>query len=169
MQEQHKHQIHSVTRKPPVVMQIQPVAAFQISTHRHIPTAVAGLVIDGNKNTSFNIESTVMCQATETETNPWLAIDLGEKFHVQRVEVTNRQDCCSERATNLQVGVTNTPPEVGRGYDMDRNTLCGWKEGRMGAVGVIYCPDYISGRFVVVQFETVDIMNICEIEIFGYK
>ncbi len=97
------------------------------------------------------------------------AADLGAEYHVQRVEVTNRQDCCMQRASNLRVGVTNTRPVPGQGFIMDRDTLCGWKRGAMGAIGVIYCPDYISGRFVVVQFETVNVMNICEVDIFGYK
>lgn len=40
---------------------------------------------------------------TENEKNPWVSIDLGGKKTVRAVEVTNRSDCCGERAVPLSV------------------------------------------------------------------
>jgi hypothetical protein len=38
---------------------------------------------------------------TETETNPWVEIDLGAPKKIRRIEVINRADCCADRATPL--------------------------------------------------------------------
>jgi hypothetical protein len=43
---------------------------------------------------------------TETETNPWVEIDLGAPTKVRRIEVINRGDCCADRATPLVVEVS---------------------------------------------------------------
>jgi F5/8 type C domain-containing protein len=43
---------------------------------------------------------------TETQDNPWAEIDLGAPKKVRRVEVVNRDDCCSENAIPLVVEVS---------------------------------------------------------------
>ena len=43
---------------------------------------------------------------TETESNPWVEIDLGAPQKVHRIEVVNRGDCCAERATPLVAEVS---------------------------------------------------------------
>jgi hypothetical protein len=40
---------------------------------------------------------------TETEYNPWVEFDLGAPKTVHRVELTNRTDCCTERAVPLVI------------------------------------------------------------------
>jgi hypothetical protein len=40
---------------------------------------------------------------TDPEMNPWVELDLGKAKTIRRVEVTNRTDCCSERAVPLVV------------------------------------------------------------------
>jgi hypothetical protein len=54
---------------------------------------------------------------TNDEANPWAELDLGapKKFH--RIEVTNRDDCCAERAVPLIVETSTDGShwaEVGR-------------------------------------------------------
>lgn len=44
---------------------------------------------------------------TQNETNPWITIDLGESKTVRMVEVTNRSDCCAERAVPLSVELSD--------------------------------------------------------------
>lgn len=54
---------------------------------------------------------------TNDEERPWLQIDLGEERAVSRVVVTNRFDCCRERATPLVIevrGATGGFREVAR-------------------------------------------------------
>jgi hypothetical protein len=44
---------------------------------------------------------------TMEEDKPWVEIDLGGKKHFSAVRVTNREDCCGERAVPLAVEVSN--------------------------------------------------------------
>jgi hypothetical protein len=44
---------------------------------------------------------------TEKENNPWLEYDLGKPKAIHRIEVTNRPDCCRERAIPLIVEMSN--------------------------------------------------------------
>ena len=43
---------------------------------------------------------------TQEEQNPWLEIDLGTPHHISGVKVSNREDCCSERAVPLVIEVS---------------------------------------------------------------
>jgi hypothetical protein len=40
---------------------------------------------------------------TDPEPNPWAELDLGAPKTIQRIEITNRKDCCSDRAVPLIV------------------------------------------------------------------
>ena len=44
---------------------------------------------------------------------PWLALFLGSKARVDRVEIWNRRDCCGHRLRNLEVRVTDSLPSSG--------------------------------------------------------
>ena len=51
----------------------------------------AGLANDGNRQTNYNV-SVNGCAASESETNPWWAVDLGGPTIVFVVKLTNRGD-----------------------------------------------------------------------------
>lgn len=58
----------------------------------------------------------IFCHSTDEE-SPWLEVDLGREREVSRVVVTNRFDCCRERATPMVVqvrGATGALREVAR-------------------------------------------------------
>jgi hypothetical protein len=40
---------------------------------------------------------------TEAESSPWVELDLGAPKTIRRVEVTNRTDCCTDRAIPLVI------------------------------------------------------------------
>jgi hypothetical protein len=44
---------------------------------------------------------------TEKENNPWLEYDLGAPKAIHRIEITNRAECCEERAVPLIVEMSN--------------------------------------------------------------
>ena len=44
---------------------------------------------------------------------PWLAIYLGSKARVDRVEIWNRRDCCGHRLRNFEVRVADSLPSSG--------------------------------------------------------
>ncbi len=150
----------------PDVSEIKPVDAFQISTHTAAPGRddSAQQAIDGSDDTFMH---------TPSHTNPRWCADMQGIYHIKRVIVTNiNKDAhgpAHARAINLRVGVTNTRPQVGENLALDGYTLCEEKPGFMGPVGIVNCPDGVSGQYVVVQFKTTDFMIIAEVKIYGYK
>ena len=44
---------------------------------------------------------------TNRENNPWMEYDLGKPTAIKRLEITNRQECCEERAIPLIVETSN--------------------------------------------------------------
>ncbi len=142
----------------PEILEIRPVEAFQISIFHpglYLPSAA----IDGNLN-NF--------QHTERHINPWWCAKMDAEYHVTSVVITNRKNCCADRATNLRVGLTNTAPIVGQNLSLDAYSLCEEKPGLMGSVAFVSCPDDISGQYLVVQFRTENWMNIAEVKIYGF-
>ena len=56
--------------------------------------------------------TTTICVVPEARA-PWLALDLGRGAHVERVEISSREDCCGESLRNFQVRVTGSLPPSG--------------------------------------------------------
>lgn len=50
---------------------------------------------------------------TKNERDPWLEIDLGEERAVHEIEITNRFDCCGERAIPLVLELAGKDGELG--------------------------------------------------------
>ncbi len=146
----------------PTISEIKPANAFQISTFTGDGPSYntrAETAIDGNENNWTH---------TEIHTNPWWAADMGGIYHVKTVMITNRLGYYARRSVNLRVGVTNTSPVVGQSLALNASTLCGEKPGLMGEIGVVTCPDHVSGRYLIVQFQTKEYMNIAEVKIYGF-
>ncbi len=146
----------------PELKEIKPLEAFQISDLSSSGQKAA-LAIDEDLETATH---------TKSHLNPWLTVDMGKKYHITRVVVTNwkiknRPDVVN-RATNLRVGVTNTRPVVGGNLPLNAYALCGEKPGLMGEVGDFTCQNNVSGRYLVVQFQITSWMNIAEVQIYGF-
>ncbi len=149
----------------PDVYEIRPGDVFQISVHTdsHGRKYPAGNAIDSNDDTFMH---------TQRHTNPWWCADMQDIYHIKRVVVTNRKEVSQgvlDRSTNLRVGVTDTRPQVGKDLALDSYKLCAAEDGTMGPVGIVDCPDNVSGQYVIVQFEITEVMNIAEIQIYGYR
>ena len=63
---------------------------------------------------------------------------VGESYNVTKVIITNRAECCSERAVDVRVGVTDTEPVPGVDISPDSYTLCAEKQGKD-----TYRPDFV--------------------------
>jgi hypothetical protein len=63
---------------------------------------------------------------TEEEKNPWLQIDLGRAQTFNRVEVTNRDDCCPDRAVPLILEVSPNA-ETWKEVVRTTNTFSQWE------------------------------------------
>lgn len=49
--------------------------------------------VDGDTNPDMGAGS---CFQTKLEVRPWITIDLGAVFEIQRIRIVNRGDCCGE-------------------------------------------------------------------------
>jgi len=66
--------------------------SFQVSTYTdEYGPHPASLANDGNLNTNYKMKVNG-CAASERETNPWWAVDLGGPTLVFMVKLTNRDD-----------------------------------------------------------------------------
>ncbi|MDX1963657.1 MAG: chitobiase/beta-hexosaminidase C-terminal domain-containing protein [Pirellulales bacterium] len=64
---------------------------------------------DGNTSSSFFNGS---LSSTDTETNPWWSVDLGEEKQIGLIKVFNRGDCCGERLSQAIVEVLDGEGKV---------------------------------------------------------
>lgn len=100
--------------------------------------------------------------------HPWMRINLLEKITVQRVELLNREDCCSERLNHYGVYITN---EIVPREELKPDMLCGKKQidtpGKPGERIVINCNGLI-GQYVTVMINAdKGTLTLCEVEVFG--
>jgi hypothetical protein len=69
----------------------------------------ASLAIDGNTNGYWQYESIT---ATPWMTDPFWEVTLDTQYYISRVDVYNRDDCCSERIANFIITIYNEGIEV---------------------------------------------------------
>ncbi|XP_077990235.1 uncharacterized protein LOC144444621 [Glandiceps talaboti] len=121
----------------------------------------ASRAVDGFKSTSWIDES---CTHTQEDSDPWWRVDLGDTYPIDRVVVTNRKDCCSERLRGAVV-------RVGSESEMFHvNTQCGRtvKNNRAssGRPITFKCRG-ATGRYVSVQLEGwTQYLTLCEVEVY---
>jgi len=60
----------------------------------------ASRAVDGNSDANWGGNS---CTHTHNEPNPWWNVDFGATKTIEKVQVTNRADCCGERLTGFSV------------------------------------------------------------------
>ena len=83
---------------------LTPISASQSSTYiGNERDWGAANCIDGNSGPGK------MCH-TQNDPYPWLALDVGKTFVIERVEIFNRHDCCGERTRKVEVRVSEELP-----------------------------------------------------------
>ncbi len=60
--------------------------------------------VDRNKLTNYFSSS---CTHTASTNKPWWKVDLGQRYLVSNLKITNRGDCCGSRLSNFDVKVDN--------------------------------------------------------------
>ncbi len=58
---------------------------------------------DDDTEILMNTRQTGFSFHTEFELNPWLIVDLNEIHELHSIKVTNRLDCCQEKASKLKI------------------------------------------------------------------
>merc|ERR1711988_198402 len=119
------------------------------------------LAIDGVVDTNLLNHH---CSHTEIRVeSPWWAVDLGSIKTLQSVSITNREDCCCDRMSNVRVALTmQEPPYPGPPYDngfhLDSDTqVCHYETQSNGMWGCgetkkLECYEGgATGRYLVIQ------------------
>ena len=112
---------------------------------------------------------------TDKRKYPWVQIELQTEAYLYHVQITNRLDkCCWKRLSNIEVRSGNYKVPGGYGEKIRKNQNCGWYRNTATAdkiVVTIDCQEPVFGRYVTIQIldESVDILNIADVDIIGKK
>jgi hypothetical protein len=116
----------------------------------------SSLAVDGNRD--GNLENMSVTHTCEKLDNPWWRVDLGSLHRIVNVVIYNRRDCCPTRTRNFYVHIMNENTDIvaSKYYD--------------GVVSdkVAVNLDHAEGRFVQIQLTGNDILNLAEVEVYGY-
>ena len=126
-------------------------AASQSSTTDPFP---ANLAVDGIRSygATRNVASTL------SEMRPWWQVDLASSRRITRIDVWRRDDgCCTSRITNFDV-LYSTDAVTWTTFAYEPGTA-GFPSSYAGSV---------MGRYVRIQLRGTDLLNITEVEIYGY-
>ncbi|XP_077866770.1 uncharacterized protein LOC102809222 [Saccoglossus kowalevskii] len=123
----------------------------------------ASNAVDGNTATNWGSGS---CTSTKKEHGAWWKVDLGAKYFVYEVIVTNRKDCCENRIVNSEI-------RVGLSEDISRNTQCGdiITESQTSQANIYFeCSGPIVGRYVSMQLvDKSELLNFCEMQVMAVE
>ncbi|XP_072249502.1 uncharacterized protein [Leuresthes tenuis] len=125
--------------------------------------AAAYNAIDGNTDSTFEHGS---CTHTTEQTNPWWRVDLLESYVITSMQITNRGDCCGNRIEGAKIYIGNT-----KDYNDPNSKLVATVAGIPdGATETITLSDLVEGRYVTVVIPGSNkILNLCEVEVYGYR
>jgi hypothetical protein len=110
--------------------------------------------VDGVKNGSYGFH-------TESETNPWWQVDLGENVDLAEIRIFNRLDCCSERARTIQILLSNDGVNWTTAYS-NKGTVFGGTDGNPLSVSL----QGYSARFIRLQLNETNYLHLDEVEIY---
>ncbi|KAI8493616.1 hypothetical protein Bbelb_285370 [Branchiostoma belcheri] len=117
-----------------------------------------GRAVDGNDSPVYSSNS---CTHTAREANPWWRVDLGSSLCVDRVVVTNRKDCCSNRLNRFKVYVGDNP-------DVLKNPTCGGAQRVRGKGTITVNCGRLTGRYVGIALAGKRrVLTLCEVQVFG--
>ena len=76
------------------------------------------------------------------EKQPWIEFRMAEETEVDRIEIIDRLDCCSERFENVEVRV---------GYDKDISVSCGVQSYKGSKTYIFNCPTNARGNHIFIN------------------
>jgi len=133
--------------------------ASQSSTIHEGPASRA---IDGKTSGSWHDKTCTHTQnaASQQGAQPWLKINLFDRYIVTHVKLNNRVDCCSERLSNAVVEVL--------GLDGQVVGECGNTGDMKGIVRkVITCEKPLTGAYVNIRQTNGEYLTLCEVQVNG--
>eukprot|EP00058_Branchiostoma_floridae_P002515 XP_002588003.1 hypothetical protein BRAFLDRAFT_125400 [Branchiostoma floridae] len=116
--------------------------------------------VDGNTDTNWGGGS---CTHTRTEANPAWRVDLGQTYQIDKVNIYNRRDCCSDRLDpfNIYIGNSETATE---------NPKCGGDHRIGNQASMSISCNRMRGRYVFVRLPgSQRTLTLCEVQVIGAR
>gem|GEM_PF-1261023 len=138
--------------------------ATQVSTLAVGLDLGASKAIDGDTNGDFEAFT---LSHTNLASEAWWEIDLGASYDLSRIEVFNRTDCCAESLQNFHILVSDAP------FVSTSLAATQAQPGVLDLAQVAIAPTQSTialsrrGRFVRIQLEAADYLQLAEVEIYG--
>lgn len=141
--------------------------ASQSSTGPWVVAGVRGFAykaIDGNTAANWGVGTMTH---TNLDAQAWWQVDLGEVKFIDSIKTYNRTDCCSSRATNFHVLVSDVP---------FAGTSLAAAQGQSGVsdyhiTGQMAAPTTVTvgrtGRYVRVQLQNTNYLHMAEVQVIG--
>ncbi|XP_026104102.1 fucolectin-like [Carassius auratus] len=103
------------------------------------------------------------CSHTDNELSPWWRLDLLDSYHIYNVTITNRNDCCSEQTTGVEIRIGNSLENNG-----NNNPRCAVTSSLpVGSTVSFFCGG-MKGRYVNMYIPNIQInLALCEVEVYG--
>ena len=113
-------------------------------------------IVDGNREDMMRHGNNNLCSASALMTDPWYVIVFLNVIEIRHMLLVNRQDCCSSYMYNFDVLIND-------------NKLCGARRHNMTGVAwkYIWCVPVAIGRTVKIAFYGLQVISLCEVEIYG--
>eukprot|EP00112_Aurelia_sp_Birch-Aquarium-sp1_P017439 Seg4041.4 transcript_id=Seg4041.4/GoldUCD/mRNA.D3Y31 product=Fucolectin-4 protein_id=Seg4041.4/GoldUCD/D3Y31 len=98
---------------------------------------------------------------------PWFRVDLLQKACIKSVALKNRKNgCCWNRMNPFDVRIGDSLENDGR---VNLKCVSGGSFTIPDQYRSFECPKIMCGRYVMVFAETASLMEICELEVYGYQ
>ncbi len=137
--------------------------ATQSSTYQNAPAALA---IDGNMNGSMANGSVAV---TNLDSQAWWELDLGRMVEIDSIRLWNRTDCCGDRLGNFHVLVSEEPFSSQTLADVQNQDGVSDYPVSGTAAGQTDVPIDRFGRYVRVQLEGSNHLQLAEVQVFGQR
>ena len=114
--------------------------------------------VNGKKTGGFGFH-------TDLEESPWWMVDLGLSVPISRVDVYNREDCCSERSRSLSIELSHDGVQFTRVYG-GFNHFGGALTNRPLSIRL---NNEFGARFVKLQLNEPGVLHLDEVEVYAER
>uniref|UniRef100_A0A8C2AXN9 Fucolectin tachylectin-4 pentraxin-1 domain-containing protein n=1 Tax=Cyprinus carpio TaxID=7962 RepID=A0A8C2AXN9_CYPCA len=117
----------------------------------------------GAANAIDGIRYTPRCSHTGYELNPWWRLDLLDYYNIYKVTITNRDDCCLDETTGVEIRIGNSLVNNG-----NNNPRCAVTSLVPARSTVSFSCGGMEGRYVNMYLpKSQAILTLCEVEVYG--
>ena len=141
----------------------RPAYSSSVISNRMYPS----LAVDGNWTPVWGWYS---LSCTNIEANPWWAVDLEDSYPVHEVWITNRGDADGFRLAKFYIYVTdNSPQSTTPRIPPSSDEKCAYQDAAIpqGGRKRFKCEVKRTGRYVIIQLDKTDYLELVEVEVYS--